>query len=375
MKATGLRPDSPAWLWARRALLSCALLLLVWAGVRGQARGDLVPGEPAWLAVLGALLLAVAWLPRPSLWALVFVAAFTVLKITTVDYNGAAWFAVYAVCIDVNSRRPARLGLLASGVLAAAQLWPTSADSAGSTAGGVLYLVALTLLGQFIRIAFAGARAEREKAVLEVQLERSNLARAVHDTGAARLTQVLMVARHLNQDASLDPRARAQVQMIVDCAQAGSDELRAVINPAGDIARRSNAGETLDAEWERSVAMLQSAGFDVAATSPPIGPVTPLIEQEAVRAILEASANICRHARHPGRVAATITLSEEGLTMKWLNDSPQTAPNDTLGMGLAGMRDRIHDLGGAVDATSPDDGFCLIVHLPATPTTTRASHA
>jgi signal transduction histidine kinase len=86
----------------------------------------------------------------------------------------------------------------------------------------------------------------------------------------------------------------------------------------------------------------------------------------AFRLVQEALSNALRHA--PGS-AVTVTVTDEGynLRVRVTNTAPERSDEPTPGarLGLAGIRERAHALGGTVTAGhTPDGGFELTATLP-----------
>lgn len=220
--------------------------------------------------------------------------------------------------------------------------------------------------GAIMAVAFASVlvrerRAQRELTDLARVRERNRIARDIHDSVGHYLTVV-----HVQIEA-----ARA----IVARDPAGADEC---LGRAADLARDGLA------ELRRSVAMLRAPGerpfatslaqlFDesrqagVAVQLAIVGaprPLGPAIEFALYCAAQEALTNIARHAR---ATAARGTLTY-GAAVVHLRITDDGAGADAVagGFGLAGMRERVGALGGAVDVrTAPGQGFTLDVRVPS----------
>lgn len=356
------RPESPVWRWVRFALLAAAGAmgcLALWGTAR---RGELLPDVTVWFVALLVVFAVNAWMRRPTITPLIFTALFVGMQmgVPTHDY-GAEWFLAFAMCIDANSRKPARLGPGVLFALVVIELF--RGQEAMEQFSIILYLVILTLLGQFIRLTFQSSRAQRAAAELRVALERSALNQAVHDTAGARLAQVLMMAAQLRRETTAQDALRSELDAIIEVASAGAVELREVINPTEAAAIASGQ---LGQEWNRSIRTLRTAGFDVADAPAVSIPTLPMVvEAEGIRVIREVTANICRHAREGGRVVGVIGVDSTSMTLSWFNDVDESRrPGDSSGLGLAGIREAVQQLGGECAVGASEGVFSIRVRIP-----------
>jgi len=101
------------------------------------------------------------------------------------------------------------------------------------------------------------------------------------------------------------------------------------------------------------------------SAEPPV-PLPPPVALAVYRIVQESLTNVVRHA---GRVAATVSLRQDGgyLDVDVVNDggAAPAAFSDGTGAGLAGMRERAAALGGTLDAAPrPGGGFAVHARLP-----------
>ena len=95
-------------------------------------------------------------------------------------------------------------------------------------------------------------------------------------------------------------------------------------------------------------------------------PLPAPVELAVYRIVQESLTNVVRHA---GRVAATVSLRQDGgyLQVDVVNDggAAPAACSDGTGAGLAGMRERAAALGGTLEAgPRPGGGFAVHARLP-----------
>ncbi|MBK7820743.1 MAG: hypothetical protein IPJ61_06615 [Tessaracoccus sp.] len=353
-------PDWRGWPWVRRALFLLPLGLVgtfFWIAIVDYS--DIAPLH----MVLFALTCWLAASRRPQIVVTVFLAVFLLNLVVFPTHlglsDGPAWILAMAVVLDANSRSPVWFGLFTTLVVASGRapvvLYEATADN--ETFLVVLALMGATLIGQLIRGAFAAGRAAEAAAEARRLVERLEMRHAVHDSGSARLAQLMLLTRALRDRPELPAELRGDVDLMVDVATSGAQELRAVMQP------RADEPAALAREWRRSVDVLGSAGFEVVEASLSLPPLGDDIEREAVRVVREATSNICKHAAPRGRVVAASAVGGETLTLTWLSDC-EGAPGEGSGLGLAGMAERIKRIGGTVQTALADDSFRLCVTLP-----------
>ncbi|MFT3889606.1 MAG: hypothetical protein QM713_15795 [Arachnia sp.] len=353
-------PDWRGWPWVRRALFLIPLGLAgVFFGILIVDHADVEPLHVVQFAL-------VCWLAvsrRPRVVVAIFLAVFLLNLVvfpTHLGYiDGPAWILALAVVLDANSRSPLWFGLATTLFVAMGRVPDvlTGLREQNETLLIALALMGATLIGQLIRGAFAAGRAAEAAAEARRVVERLELRHAVHDSGSARLAQLMLLTRALRDRPELPTELRGDVDLMVDVATAGAQELRAVMQP------RADEPAALVKEWRRSVEVLGSAGFEVVEASPSLPPLGDDVEREAVRVVREATSNICKHAAPRGRVVAASAFGGETLTLTWLSERAG-APGEGSGLGLAGMAERIKRLGGTVQTGLADDSFRLCVTLP-----------
>ncbi len=354
------RPDP--WAWARLVLLGLGVLAAGFFPLATVLDGG--DRGPAWVWSL-LLLGAAGWLAlgRSRLAAASLFLGLYLTGSAVVDFGGlyesahlGAWILGMVVLADVNSRRPRWFGWVALAVLLLAVV-AVAGRVADSPVPPGLGLVIAALAGRLVGSLEAAARLREAAAEDRRRVDRLELTQAVHDSGAARLAQLLLLARALLDRPNLPDDVRGDVELMVEVASAGAKELRSV------VVTGMEAGTPVADEWRRATDVLASAGFQVLQTSDPLPSLPPEVEQEAVRVIREATSNICRHAVPRGRILASAAVRDDELTLRWVSEAAATAPR-TDGMGLAGMRRRVERLGGSFRATGEADAHHLRVSLP-----------
>lgn len=198
-----------------------------------------------------------------------------------------------------------------------------------------------------------------------VTAERARLARDLHDVVAHHVSLVAVRAEsapYVYPDLGDD--ARAVLRDIAADARSALGELRQVLTvlersdpaPHAPQPRADDVGALVDEA--------RAAGQQVELTGA-WSEVPAAHGYVLYRAVQEGLTNARRHA--PGAPVA-LNLQQRGGLVGFALTNPSERGAVEAGSGLAGMRERVESLGGAMEATAGDGRFSLVVTLPAEPT-------
>lgn len=221
------------------------------------------------------------------------------------------------------------------------------------------------------RLALAEQTREQD-AQRRVAQERMRIARDLHDVVAHTLTTINVqaaVAGHLLQD---DPRhARHALQLIEDASRDAITELRAILGVLRepddpDAPRAPTPGIDDVAEL---VQRAHDAGLNielqVSGTRP--ARLSDAVSLAAYRIVQESLTNAQRHAA-TAPVRVDLCFEPDALTVAVENSArgaPRTDVNGDLpGVGIMGMTERAHAVGGTLQATPRAGGFRVDASLP-----------
>src|SRR3954452_18581240 len=197
--------------------------------------------------------------------------------------------------------------------------------------------------------------------------ERERLSREVHDTLAQGYTSIVVLAQTAAAALPADPAVAAErLGVIEEGARENLAEARAMVAAFAPVALDSatlvEALQRLAERFGRETGI--ATRLDTAALD---GVDTGLSRSEEIvllRGAQEALANVRRHASasavvlRVGRVASQVSVHVE-------DDGVGFDPAAAAGVGLAGLRDRAEEVGGAVDVTSaPGEGTRVTVRVP-----------
>lgn len=304
--------------------------------------------------VLGISLLAVysvGWLLLPLLWRFekqddhrtVACLALTVLGLVTVAVLGldAATLMIYVMAttaMSVPTRRAVVInGAVLVGLAVAMAVTgdlPDDADQLGTVFSVTLGMGAM---GRALRANRALREAQQEIAALAVVEERNRLARDLHDVLGHSLTTITLKAglarRLLEND---DPtRAREEVHDIETLTRQALGDVRATVSGYREV--------SLSAEVVGARAALRAAGIE-ADLPHAVDNVNPGLQRVFGYVLREGVTNVLRHS------AATRCEVRLGDTWLEVRDNGRGHGTGVPGTGLAGLADRLAEVGGTVEA-------------------------
>ncbi|WP_432985053.1 sensor histidine kinase [Dactylosporangium sp. CA-233914] len=189
--------------------------------------------------------------------------------------------------------------------------------------------------------------------------ERQRLAREMHDVLAHSLSGLMLQlegARMLAVRTPDDPRLPAALERAQQLGRAGLDEARRAIGLLRD--------DELPSLAELTEAFARDHGIPCELSVEGDERPLPSPQRLAVyRVAQEALTNAAKHAA-PTRVAVHLSYQPATVELIIENDGT-TIPNEGVGYGLTGMRERAELLGGALRAGPAPTGFRVALELPA----------
>lgn len=362
------RPAYALGLLALAAMFVLHVVLLDLEARLGEQRAGMLH-----LALNGALWLLVSW-----------------LSLGSDDFTFTPYLLYLLIAQAVVTMRPWHAALYSVGLIGVwlGMLW-LDGFSAGEIAAnafalstGLIFVVSLSyvlnlyraqteraeaLLAQLTAANVALEAARRREKELAVAEERVRIARDIHDGLGHHLTalnvQLQAAARLIERDPA---RALDAVTTSRELAQAALDEVRqsvaamrqtpldgrglpeALASLVGDFGRRAELDATL------------------AVSGAPVA-LTAAAAQTLYRAAQEGLTNAQRHGA-AATVRLTLAYGPGGVSLTVVDDGAGAAGANGGGFGLAGLRERAEQLGGAFAAGPlPAGGFQLRIAVPARP--------
>jgi len=327
----GLVGDEPtAW----RLVAVIAAMLVFFVVFMHAIRGRAIPRPPVVVARGFVLTLAIAG------------------TLTVVDRKDWGLLFYYSMALGAL-RLPSPWNIVAVPVTAAVAgaTTATAGGDGGGTGGLVLSLLgigaAMVAMGEIMRANRELHDARADLARLAVADERERFARDLHDLLGHSLSVIALKAQLARRRLRDDPEAA--FDDVADIETVSRDALREVREAVSGYRKPE-----LDAELQGARTALDAAGIETTIDRPA---VELPAEVEAVLAwtVREAATNVIRHsgARHstirlvPALDQASVEIVDDG---RGINGS------DGGGTGLTGLRERLRQAGGRLEAGPRDDG-------------------
>ncbi len=204
----------------------------------------------------------------------------------------------------------------------------------------------------------------RREAAEAIDAERRRLSHELHDVVSHAVTLIAVTAEAGATAVRSDPEgAERRFAAIAETSRDALAELRALLALLDAPESSSPPGlSTLDA----LVAGVRSAGASVdVEVDLDVAELPPEIDRAAFRVVQEALTNALRHSRDP-RLTLEIVGGASGLDLRVV--SRGASHRSSYGgsqRGLAGLSERVAELGGAFEAGRGDDGaFVVTARFP-----------
>ncbi|MDT3726822.1 sensor histidine kinase [Streptomyces sp. DSM 41972] len=211
-----------------------------------------------------------------------------------------------------------------------------------------------------LNAVYALDEARETRARLAVAEERLRFGRDLHDVMGRNLAVIALKSELAVQLARRErPEAVEQMIEVQRIAQESQREVREVV--------RGYRRADLEAELSGARGVLRAAGIDCEVSGETDG--LPAEVQSALGWVVrEATTNVLRHG-DAKTCTVTVRRPEGGVVLTVRNDGA-AAPHGSSragGTGLAGLRERLSDVGGTLDAGEAGDGeFRLVAEVPLT---------
>jgi signal transduction histidine kinase len=374
------------WLWTLVSITSVALVAIGWPVTASGYGTHPAAAMALTLVHCAAAILAVRW-PWAGLGAS-FAGALGLMIVTAGAADVWPWpwpvTVLLAHCVTVfvlALRHPWywAASLWSAGAMLTV-LAPTvithDADAAAVANGVVLVSLSggIALVGVLVRLWILSVvrmeQAERLSAAETTRRreleERNRIARELHDVVAHSMSVITVQASTARyRQPGLDEAVQQEFEEIAASSRRALGEMRGLLG----ILRGHDTAPTAPLPGLSDVADLvastRASGAEISYTGTD-AEVPDVVGLTAFRLVQEALSNALRHA--PGS-AVTVTVTDEGHDLRVRVTTPAPARSDepTPGarLGLAGIRERAHALGGTVTAgPTADGGFELTATLP-----------
>jgi signal transduction histidine kinase len=258
---------------------------------------------------------------------------------------------------------PVRDGDQVLGIIFAANKISAAAEKRGFTERD---LQILSLFAAHAAIALTNARLYERSRELSVMQERSRLARELHDAVTQKVFSIRAHARAAAVLAARQPydadRVKAEIEVVGALGAEAHAELRAVID--GLAPPDLQAGGLTDSLRRYAVLAGRAHGIPVTFTAAELPSLKPPAEAALYRVAQEALHNALRHSG-ASTVCVRLARTARRVTLEVGDDGHGIAPEaPSGGVGLASMRQRAADVGGALSIKSRPSGTLVRMTVP-----------
>jgi signal transduction histidine kinase len=316
------------------------------------------------LVAVGSLFAALRWPIAGVIGNALAVLAY----VATRSEDGPIYLTLAAAAFLVAARRPPAnwLPVVGASVVVVSVVKvlrdPSEFDLSGSLWSVLAFLGSVAAGGAVGSLVRSRRQVHAERAQRAATEEQLRMAQDLHDGVGHGLAVIAMQAGVGLHVLEQDPAAvRSALEAIRDTARESLDALRAELSQlTGEpAARRAHRGL---ADLGVLADRVRAAGPTVTVTGS-TGALPDEVDGTAYAVVQEALTNVLRHSQARA-VSITLDRSPEALTITVADDGRGGAVQDE-GMGLRGMRERVHALGGSVTAgPRPKGGFEVRAELP-----------
>lgn len=214
--------------------------------------------------------------------------------------------------------------------------------------------------------------------ILQIQdQERRRMARDLHDTTGQELAVLVMSLRHLQENIGRPGTdASKAISQAAELAQKVNDEIRTLsylLHPP--LLDQMGLGSAL--KWYVD-GFAQRSGIQVRLVLPDdLSRFAPEKEVALFRVAQEGLANVLRHSgSRSAKIVVCASIDEVEIKVqdegKGISESQMKSlssnSGENLGVGIPGLRERIHQFGGRLQITSDREGTTLLASVPIEPT-------
>jgi signal transduction histidine kinase len=300
-----------------------------------------------WLVVVGL----VVWSAGIALWELTWIGGLTA------SVAGGA-LLTYGLSTLARGPRDANSPVWAVTVPVVISLVLISQGVSRTDFGARVALVGLGTLGLllvFLRILDDRLAIERQLAEHTLADERRRLAGEVHDVVGHTLSASMLHTSAARLSVRSDPDAAiASLERAEQQGRRSMDDIRSVVRLLRDDPG-TNAPTPLTGELPELVESFSAAGADIAySATGRLDEVPAAAALTVYRVVQEGLTNAVRHGNGP--IDLTVRIDAADVDVEIANDRDVHHAATTPGSGLAGMRDRVHAIGGTLEAGDSRSG-------------------
>ncbi|AWB82842.1 hypothetical protein C3B44_11305 [Corynebacterium yudongzhengii] len=321
------------------------------------------------LCLIG-LLAAANW--RPLMSAVLFVVAFVVAIIHPELTSLIDILLAPIMCLVVACRLPIIHTVWFVPVITVLGLFDTNQSAWITDPVAVSVWVVVLLLAVLVGRIVRQREQVRAQMAENYRRRRAELARALHDSVAASLTNVIVRAEVLGlKQAGGDPEKELQLRAIIEDSRRSMGQVRELIRVL-----ESSDTESLEREFTPAEAVfsdeyrrLSSHGFDVRANTAPSVVLTTDARALVEDFVREVATNIIKYAPAGSAVIIHHVVHDGHYLLEITNDTdpvPEHTDQDmSTHRGLRDLSERAAHLGGRLEAGARIGQWTTVLELPA----------
>lgn len=263
---------------------------------------------------------------------------------------------------------PQAVGIVAALVAAAVSQSDANANWVEMASNAFITVGVPVIFGRIVWNRRRRIERERDLAARDaVALERSRIARELHDVVAHSLSVMVVQAGAARAILHRDPGAAERALLSIEgSGRTGLAEMRRLLSADGEAAPSLAPQPGLD-QLDELLSRMRATGLDVELIiEGDVRPVDASIDLSAYRIVQEALTNTMRHGEEGAHARVVLRYDDDAIEVEVTDDGrgPPTGA-DGSGRGLLGMRERVAFLGGEIrTAARPGGGFMVHARIP-----------
>lgn len=380
------RADVRGWSLAYGAAGAVGIGIVVVAAILGAL--SWTAGAVALIAVAAHVVIVLVALPRvlsddgaPVLAAVVAVSTVVLLPLAVANegWLGMLQFASYPLLWVISSRRRTAIAwtALSSALVLIALAWGGDADAwtratliqatsfAGSLWLGLWFTAVYQHAAETQELLDRLTAAQDEVAALHrdagVLAERERLAAELHDTIAQTLAGTVLLAQRSRRELAAGRLADDTLALVEEAAREALTETRTLVAAGAPVSPGAGLADAVQVLVAR---IARESGHDIAVRVDAVSGLDREREVALLRCAQEGLSNARRHSA-AGSIEVALADVDGAVELRVTDDGvgfDPAVPAD--GFGLAGLRARLHGLGGSLEIDGTPGAVVLRARVP-----------
>lgn len=218
--------------------------------------------------------------------------------------------------------------------------------------------------------AIDAEQAQQAREQMIMAEERKRIARQLHDVVSHSLSSMIALSEGALATTRSNPeQSQRAIEQINSTGRSALNEMRTILTLLRSDTQGMLAPQPSIANIGELIESVRAAGVDIVFRSEgEFSDLSPGLQLTVYRVLQESLTNVVKHAGTTCTVRVDIQRTPEQLVIVVVNTVAEQSMDPALpvsGLGIQGMRERVHAFGGDVQAgPTADGGFQVIVRLP-----------